>query len=116
MLYVSWRDNIPNAVLDGDLPNISEKIARRCLPLVGHYKRHQEIPFCQLVLRRPAHGHHGKVRIQITYTDVLEWMGLMSWSHLRMRSVRDNYKTGVLMCFRRLHCLDVNFVWMIYLG
>ena len=42
-LGVSWKDRIPNNILYGSLPKLTDKIKERRLKLAGHCYRHPEL-------------------------------------------------------------------------
>ena len=55
-LGVNWKDKIPNDILYGDLPKLTDKIRERRLKLAGHCSRHTELVVHKLTLRTPQQG------------------------------------------------------------
>ena len=72
VLNTSWRDRVPNTILYGDLPRITDRIAWRRLGIAGHCYRHKELPASQLVLWEPAHGWRKQGRPVTTFIDTLK--------------------------------------------
>ena len=52
-LGVSWKDRIPNNILYGDLPKLTDKIRERRLKLAGYCYRHPELVAHKLTLWTP---------------------------------------------------------------
>ena len=55
-LGVNWKDKIPNDILYGDLPKLTDKIRERRLKLAGHCSRHTELVVHKLTLWTPQQG------------------------------------------------------------
>ena len=55
-LDVSWKDNITNKELYGDLPKITTRISKRRLQFAGHCKRSDGKIVSELVTWRPTQG------------------------------------------------------------
>jgi hypothetical protein len=69
---VHWSSHIPNEVLYGELPPISDKIASRRMQLAGHCFRHPELGAQPLVLWEPSHGCRGRGRPKASCIDTLK--------------------------------------------
>ena len=59
-LGVSWRDMIPNNILYGKLPKLTDKIRERRLKLAGHCYRHPELVAQKLTLWRPQQSNRSR--------------------------------------------------------
>ena len=53
---ISWKLDVTNKELCGDLPKVSDKVAARRLNLSGHCLRHTELPVSSLLLWDPTLG------------------------------------------------------------
>ena len=75
----SWKDKIPNTVLYGNLPKISDKIRSRRLRLAGHIQRHTEEAAHHLLLWNPVEGKRKNGRPMKTFIKQLAedtaWFG-----------------------------------------
>ena len=70
-LGVSWKDKIPNNILYGDLPKLTDKIRERRLKLAGHCYRHPELVAHKLTLWTPQQGSQSRGGRTHTYIDTL---------------------------------------------
>ena len=70
-LGVSWRDMIPNNILYGNLPKLTDKIRERRLKLAGHCYRHPELVAQKLTLWRPQQGNRSRGGRTRDYVDTL---------------------------------------------
>ena len=70
-LGVSWRDMIPNNVLYGNLPKLTDQIRERRLKLAGHCYRHPELVAQKLTLWRPQQGNRSRGGRTRDYVDTL---------------------------------------------
>ena len=70
-LGVSWKDRIPNNILYGDLPKLTDKIRERRLKLAGHCYRHPELVAHKLTLWTPQQGSRSRGGRTHTYVDTL---------------------------------------------
>ena len=65
------RDMIPNNILYGDLPKLTDKIRERRLKLAGHCYRHPELVAQKLTLWRPQQGNRSRGGRTRDYVDTL---------------------------------------------
>ena len=72
VLNISWRDHVPNTILYGDLPCITDRIASRKLGIAGHCYRHKELPAGQLVLWEPSLGWRKPGRPATNFLDTFK--------------------------------------------
>ena len=70
-LGVSWRDMIPNNILYGNLPKLTDKIRERRLKVAGHCYRHPELVAQKLTLWRPQQGNRSRGGRTRDYVDTL---------------------------------------------
>ena len=68
---VSWRDNVPNKTLSGDLQPISNVIRKRKLKFAGHTFRDKSSTAHSLVTWDPQHGVSSRGRPNATFVDTL---------------------------------------------
>ena len=124
---VSWRDNIPNKTLYGDLQPISNVIRKRNLKLTGHTFRAKSSPVHSLVTWDPQHGVSSVERSNATFVDTLlrdtgmenatQLEKLMEnraeWRHLTSRCCDNSKDNGVAdMLDDRTFCLSSNMAAM----
>ena len=70
-LGVSRKDKIPNNILYGDLPKLTDKIRERRLKLAGHCYRNPELVAHKLTLWTPQQGTRSRGGRTHTYIDTL---------------------------------------------
>ena len=62
---------MPNNILYGKLPKVSDRIRNRRMRLAGHIQRHDDLSAHNLLLWEPLHGHRRQGAPRITYVDTL---------------------------------------------
>jgi len=71
VLNISWRDHIPNTVVYGDIPRLSETIRKRRLQFAGHCMRSTNQPISKLIFWTPSGGHPKRGRKTLSYPDTI---------------------------------------------
>ena len=71
VLDISWRDHIPNTVVYGDIPPLSETIRKRRLQFAGHCKRSTNQPISKLIFWLPPGGLSKRGRRTLSYPDTI---------------------------------------------
>ena len=98
-LNVSWQDHIPNNILYGETPLLSETIQRQRLGFACHCWRNKNELAGELVLWDPTHGQRKIGRPALVYPDILVRDTGCQYNELpNAMSDRDNWRNRVKLC------------------
>ena len=83
-MNVSWKSQLTNNELYGEIPKVSTKVQQRRMRIEGHYIRHSEEMTSKLVLWEPTERRTRRGRRRFTYIDaLLEDTGMVNVQELR---------------------------------
>ena len=71
VLNISWEQKVPNKILYGKLPKVSDKVASKRMQLAGHCYCHPELATSNLILWEPTRGCKSRGQKK-TYIEVLK--------------------------------------------
>ena len=68
---ISWQEHMPNRILYGNIPRVTDKIRARRLQFAGHCHRHPDLPAQKVLLWQPTHGKRSVGRPAPTFPKTL---------------------------------------------